>query len=169
VGKSTLLRYLVNRILCSRDVGARGVVVLDFDPGQAEFTPPGCVAVSLIKAPLLGPNYTHLQEPERFASQSSSDSLTSRCRNFCDKNSSDYNAPLTALLTSFKRELQALSIGKLQENFSRNSLNMLRKLINGNVFQGYLHRRDQRDTVSWKIHGSCSLYHTVLARVSTSS
>jgi len=38
VGKSTLVRFLVNRLL---DELKGPVVVLDLDPGQAEFTVPG--------------------------------------------------------------------------------------------------------------------------------
>ena len=38
VGKSTFLRFLVNRVLA--EVGAP-VLVVDLDPGQAEFTVPG--------------------------------------------------------------------------------------------------------------------------------
>jgi len=59
VGKSTLLRYTVNRLL----VECGSVLVLDFDPGQPEFVPSGCVSATLVSTPLLGPNFTHLQEP----------------------------------------------------------------------------------------------------------
>ncbi|XP_075223814.1 polynucleotide 5'-hydroxyl-kinase nol9-like isoform X2 [Lycorma delicatula] len=61
VGKSTLLRYLVNRSLSSWDK----VLVIDFDPGQSEFTVPGCVSAFLINTPLLGPNFTHISNPLR--------------------------------------------------------------------------------------------------------
>ncbi|XP_075217750.1 polynucleotide 5'-hydroxyl-kinase NOL9-like isoform X4 [Lycorma delicatula] len=61
VGKSTLLRYLVNRSLSSWDK----VLVIDFDPGQSEFTVPGCVSAFLINTPLLGPNFTHNSNPLR--------------------------------------------------------------------------------------------------------
>ena len=44
VGKSTFLRFLVNRVLA--EVGAP-VLVVDLDPGQAEFTVPGLSLVSL--------------------------------------------------------------------------------------------------------------------------
>lgn len=62
VGKSTLLRYLVNKLL----IKYSKVLVVDLDPGQAEFTIPGCVSCTVITKPLLGPNYTHLQKPERY-------------------------------------------------------------------------------------------------------
>lgn len=59
VGKSTLLRFLVNQLIqeCGR------VLVVDFDPGQPELFPAGCVSASLVLEPLLGPNFTHLQQP----------------------------------------------------------------------------------------------------------
>ena len=61
VGKSTLLRYTVNRLL--KQCGS--VLILDFDPGQPEFVAAGCVSATLVTAPLLGPNFTHLQQPFR--------------------------------------------------------------------------------------------------------
>ena len=60
VGKSTFLRFLVNRTLPV----FREVLCLDFDPGQPEFNLPGNVSAVLIKQPLLGPNFTHIIEPE---------------------------------------------------------------------------------------------------------
>ncbi|XP_046746167.1 polynucleotide 5'-hydroxyl-kinase NOL9 [Diprion similis] len=59
VGKSTTLRYFVNGLLPTR----KEVVVVDFDPGQPEFTPPGCISLNLIDRPLTGPNYTHMKSP----------------------------------------------------------------------------------------------------------
>lgn len=61
VGKSTLLRYLVNRLLM--DYGE--VCVVDLDPGQSEFTVPGCLSICTIKEPVFGPNYTHIIKPDR--------------------------------------------------------------------------------------------------------
>lgn len=59
VGKSTLLRFLVNQLiqLCGT------ILVVDFDPGQPELFPAGCVSASLVSTPFLGPNFTHLQQP----------------------------------------------------------------------------------------------------------
>lgn len=62
VGKSTMLRFLVNRLLSS---GKEEVLLIDFDPGQNEVTVPGCLSLSIIRKPLLGPNFTHLQNPEK--------------------------------------------------------------------------------------------------------
>ena len=59
VGKSTLLRYTVNRLLRQVD----SVLVLDFDPGQPEFTPMGFVSATVVSSALLGPNFTHLHKP----------------------------------------------------------------------------------------------------------
>ena len=57
VGKSTFLRYLINRIL--DEIGP--LVVIDLDPGQAEFTLPGCISAVRIDSPVLGPNFTNQQ------------------------------------------------------------------------------------------------------------
>lgn len=61
VGKSTLLRFLINKLISQYSE----VVVIDLDPGQSEFTIPGCVAITHVRGPLLGPNYTHLLTPRR--------------------------------------------------------------------------------------------------------
>jgi polynucleotide 5'-hydroxyl-kinase GRC3/NOL9 len=57
-GKSTALRRLINK-----SIKDKPVLVLDFDPGQPEFTVCGLMSVTLVKEPLLGPNYTHLIQP----------------------------------------------------------------------------------------------------------
>lgn len=59
VGKSTLLRYLVNKVLNVHEK----VLVLDFDPGQSEFTVMGCVSAVVVDKPVFGPNFCHLQNP----------------------------------------------------------------------------------------------------------
>ncbi|CAH0695746.1 unnamed protein product [Spodoptera exigua] len=59
VGKSTFLRYFVNRMLIKGPV-----LVIDLDPGQAEFTVAGNISATVVTTPLLGPNYTHLKTPE---------------------------------------------------------------------------------------------------------
>lgn len=60
VGKSTFLRFLVNRTLSV----FREVLCLDLDPGQTEFAVPGTLSAVLVKQPLLGPNFTHVATPE---------------------------------------------------------------------------------------------------------
>ena len=59
VGKSTLLRYSINRILKKHDT----VAVIDCDVGQPEFTVPGMVSLHLISSPVLHPNYANIKEP----------------------------------------------------------------------------------------------------------
>jgi len=41
------------------------ILVIDLDPGQPEFTLPGCVSATIITEPVFGPNYTHLRKPHR--------------------------------------------------------------------------------------------------------
>ncbi|ELT95693.1 hypothetical protein CAPTEDRAFT_197373, partial [Capitella teleta] len=55
VGKSTLVRIMVNSMLnvCQK------VAHLECDVGQSEFTPSGCVSLTIIEKPLLGPPFTH--------------------------------------------------------------------------------------------------------------
>ncbi|XP_023311609.1 polynucleotide 5'-hydroxyl-kinase NOL9 [Anoplophora glabripennis] len=61
VGKSTLLRFAINRLLNKFDK----IRVLDLDPGQSEFTVPGCVSVVTVTEPIFGPNFTHLKKANR--------------------------------------------------------------------------------------------------------
>ncbi|GJQ82962.1 hypothetical protein Trydic_g5961 [Trypoxylus dichotomus] len=61
VGKSTVLRYITNSLLRKYSQ----VLVIDLDPGQSEFTVPGCVSAVIIKEPIFGPSFTHLQVPEK--------------------------------------------------------------------------------------------------------
>jgi len=56
VGKSTMARFLCNATW-NRHRGP--VAFLDLDSGQTEFTPPGCVALKALHAPLLGPSLSH--------------------------------------------------------------------------------------------------------------
>lgn len=61
MGKSTYLRYQVNKLL-----GKGPVLVVDLDPGQCEFTVAGNISATVVTQPLLGPNFTHLKKPEMF-------------------------------------------------------------------------------------------------------
>lgn len=56
VGKSTLARYLTNRLLSRHG----RLAFLDCDVGQPELTPPGLVSLTVLDTPLLGPPHTHL-------------------------------------------------------------------------------------------------------------
>uniref|UniRef100_A0A8C3PL58 Polynucleotide 5'-hydroxyl-kinase NOL9 n=1 Tax=Calidris pygmaea TaxID=425635 RepID=A0A8C3PL58_9CHAR len=58
-GKSTFNRYLVNLLLNRLP----SVEYMECDIGQTEFTPPGCVSLSNITEPILGPPFTHQQTP----------------------------------------------------------------------------------------------------------
>lgn len=62
VGKSTLLRFYCNKLLNNY----QKVLIIDLDPGQPEFTMPGCISATIVTEPLFGPNYTHLKNPERY-------------------------------------------------------------------------------------------------------
>ncbi|KAK4131405.1 hypothetical protein BT67DRAFT_458017 [Trichocladium antarcticum] len=62
-GKSTFGRLLANRFITDRG-GARNrpwssVMVLDLDPGQPEYSPPGVVSLSRISTPNLSPSFCH--------------------------------------------------------------------------------------------------------------
>ena len=66
VGKSTFIRYVANRLLTSssikqeNEVQIPSVLFVDLDPGQAEFTIPGCIAATKVVHPVVGPNFSHL-------------------------------------------------------------------------------------------------------------
>uniref|UniRef100_UPI0037E98CAF polynucleotide 5'-hydroxyl-kinase NOL9 n=1 Tax=Semicossyphus pulcher TaxID=241346 RepID=UPI0037E98CAF len=72
VGKSTFTRFLVNTLLNH----TTSVDYLEGDLGQTEFTPAGCLSLSTVREPLLGPPFTHQNTPEHmiYYGQSSSES-----------------------------------------------------------------------------------------------
>jgi polynucleotide 5'-hydroxyl-kinase GRC3/NOL9 len=61
-GKSTFNRLLCNMIT-SRP-GSTRCLYLELDPGQPEFGTPGQISLVEVKAPLLGPSYTHSAGPQ---------------------------------------------------------------------------------------------------------
>ncbi|XP_072384871.1 polynucleotide 5'-hydroxyl-kinase NOL9 [Diabrotica undecimpunctata] len=61
VGKSTFVRFSINRLLSKFPK----VRVIDLDPGQSEFTVPGCISVLEVSEPVFGPSYTHLTKVKR--------------------------------------------------------------------------------------------------------
>ena len=66
MGKSTLARYLVNRLLSAlRGDGVKEVAYIDTDLGQTEFTPPGFVSlvVLTLTEPMLGPALPFWRKP----------------------------------------------------------------------------------------------------------
>lgn len=60
VGKSTFIRHLINTLLNH----TTSVDYMEGDLGQTEFTPPGCLSISSVSEPLLGPPFTHLRTAE---------------------------------------------------------------------------------------------------------
>eukprot|EP00038_Savillea_parva_P001265 m.102725 g.102725 ORF g.102725 m.102725 type:complete len:582 (-) comp10446_c1_seq3:1335-3080(-) len=58
-GKSTFARWMVNRLLSRYP----SVDYIDLDPGQTEFGPPGLVSHTVVKSPVFGAPFTHLQPP----------------------------------------------------------------------------------------------------------
>lgn len=67
-GKSTFSRFLTNRLLTSQSSSGRrtrsskidtGVIVLDLDPGQSEFCPPGTLSLVLVQRPNFLPPFGH--------------------------------------------------------------------------------------------------------------
>ncbi|KAM6925537.1 polynucleotide 5'-hydroxyl-kinase NOL9 [Xenentodon cancila] len=60
VGKSTFIRVLINTLLNH----TASVDYLEGDLGQTEFTPAGCLSLSTVREPLLGPPFTHQHTPE---------------------------------------------------------------------------------------------------------
>ncbi|XP_029911115.1 polynucleotide 5'-hydroxyl-kinase NOL9 [Myripristis murdjan] len=60
VGKSTFIRVLLNTLLNH----TASIDYLEADLGQTEVTPAGCLSLSTIREPLLGPPFTHQSTPE---------------------------------------------------------------------------------------------------------
>ncbi|XP_037334905.2 polynucleotide 5'-hydroxyl-kinase NOL9 [Pungitius pungitius] len=60
VGKSSFIRNLINNLLNH----TASVDYLEGDLGQTEFTPAGCLSLSTVRGPLLGPPFTHQCTPE---------------------------------------------------------------------------------------------------------
>ncbi|CAF1249619.1 unnamed protein product [Rotaria sordida] len=62
-GKSTYLRYLINKCLSQTDILPK-LTFLDCDIGQSEFTPSGSISlIHNIIEPLFGPSASHLKKP----------------------------------------------------------------------------------------------------------
>lgn len=55
VGKSSMTRFIANSLWSNM----RQVAFIDLDPGQTEFTPPGCLSLKLLSSPLFGPPLAH--------------------------------------------------------------------------------------------------------------
>ncbi|KAJ9148642.1 Polynucleotide 5'-hydroxyl-kinase GRC3 [Pleurostoma richardsiae] len=68
-GKSTFSKLLTNRLVTDQ-AGTKkrtwsGVAVLDLDPGQPEFSPPGVISLVYITEPVLSPPFCHPTLPDR--------------------------------------------------------------------------------------------------------
>eukprot|EP01038_Epipyxis_sp_PR26KG_P007687 gene7687-10457_t len=61
VGKSTCLRYTINRLLTPT---TRKVCVIDCDAGQPEFSVPGVISLHVISVPILSPSHLNLRKAE---------------------------------------------------------------------------------------------------------
>ncbi|CAF3223189.1 unnamed protein product [Rotaria socialis] len=62
-GKSTYLRYLINKCLSQTNMIPR-IAFLDCDLGQSEFTPSGSISlINNLTEPLFGPSASHLKKP----------------------------------------------------------------------------------------------------------
>lgn len=59
VGKSSCLRYTINRMLSKSKV----ICLLDCDVGQPECSPPGVLGLHLLTSPILAPSHLNLQRP----------------------------------------------------------------------------------------------------------
>ncbi|ROW09907.1 hypothetical protein VPNG_06310 [Cytospora leucostoma] len=62
-GKSTLSRILINRLVTEQGSNKKrtwpGIAVLDVDPGQPEFSPPGVISLVRLDGPNLSPPFCH--------------------------------------------------------------------------------------------------------------
>ncbi|KAI9797884.1 MAG: Polynucleotide 5'-hydroxyl-kinase grc3 [Piccolia ochrophora] len=73
-GKSTFLRILTNKLLTNEQQYImrtfEGVCILDLDPGQPEYGPPGQLSLLHVQHPSFGPPYTHPQVMPREGNRS---------------------------------------------------------------------------------------------------
>lgn len=58
VGKSTMVRHLINRLLSQE--GMNKIALLDCDAGQPEFSAPGILSLTFMTKPILSPPHTHM-------------------------------------------------------------------------------------------------------------
>lgn len=58
VGKSTMVRYLINRLLSQE--GMNKIALLDCDAGQPEFSAPGMLSLTIVTKPIFSPPHTHI-------------------------------------------------------------------------------------------------------------
>ena len=67
-GKSTFSKILANRLITNRGGTKKrtwaGVAILDIDPGQPEFSPPGVISLARLDKPNLSPSFGHPSLPD---------------------------------------------------------------------------------------------------------
>jgi mRNA cleavage and polyadenylation factor CLP1 P-loop len=116
VGKSTSVRYVVNRLLSKTDA----VAIIDCDLGQPEFTTPGLLSLHIITEPILSPSHMHIKQPL----------LSYFIGDITSKNEPELFAKALTALTAKYHKLQS-ELVKKKENLQRrndaevNSFSML--------------------------------------------
>ncbi|XP_010219280.1 PREDICTED: polynucleotide 5'-hydroxyl-kinase NOL9 [Tinamus guttatus] len=92
VGKSTFNRYLINLLLNHLP----SVEYLECDIGQTEFTPPGCVSLTNVTEPFLGPPFTHQRTPRKMVYYGQTS---------CEQDSERYFDVVKYVFNSYKKEV----------------------------------------------------------------
>ncbi|XP_075629223.1 polynucleotide 5'-hydroxyl-kinase NOL9 [Balearica regulorum gibbericeps] len=91
-GKSTFNRYLINLLLNRLP----SVEYMECDIGQTEFTPPGCVSLSNVTEPILGPPFTHQQMPRKMVYYGQTS---------CEQDTERYLDVVKYVFSSYKKEV----------------------------------------------------------------
>ncbi|KAM9370265.1 polynucleotide 5'-hydroxyl-kinase NOL9 [Phaethornis superciliosus] len=91
-GKSTFNRYLMNLLLNRLPL----VEYMECDIGQTEFTPPGCVSLSDVTEPILGPPFTHQQTPRKMVYYGQTS---------CEQDTERYLDVVKYVFSSYKKEV----------------------------------------------------------------
>ncbi|XP_032057582.1 polynucleotide 5'-hydroxyl-kinase NOL9 [Aythya fuligula] len=92
IGKSTFNRYLINLLLNHLP----SVEYMECDIGQTEFTPPGCVSLSSVTEPFLGPPFTHQQTPRKMVYYGQTS---------CEQDTERYIDVVKYVFNSYKKEV----------------------------------------------------------------
>ncbi|XP_033924055.1 polynucleotide 5'-hydroxyl-kinase NOL9 [Melopsittacus undulatus] len=91
-GKSTFNRYLINLLLNRLPA----VEYMECDIGQTEFTPPGCVSLSSVTEPILGPPFTHQHTPRKMVYYGQTS---------CEQDTERYLDVVKYVFSSYKKEV----------------------------------------------------------------
>uniref|UniRef100_A0A8B9E9S5 Nucleolar protein 9 n=1 Tax=Anser cygnoides TaxID=8845 RepID=A0A8B9E9S5_ANSCY len=92
IGKSTFNRYLINLLLNHLP----SVEYMECDIGQTEFTPPGCVSLSHVTEPFLGPPFTHQHTPHKMVYYGQTS---------CEQDTERYIDVVKYVFNSYKKEV----------------------------------------------------------------